>query len=184
MRLTGWLALAAIANVIHLFSVTFSDGAMSDVWGSVWMIFYQHWKTLGTPLIPPKRDSLPCCGDVTKQIRWIYKEGLNIHTVVFGANKKVIKHLFRRRNKNRLFSVSAPAAEALNGSHLETLHFSFISRFFGASATACDADGSLSRLLHVPPREQLLQLTGSVYTALGHYVKTHCCFLFLKKEWR
>lgn len=78
----------------------------------------------------------------------------------WGANKRVIKHLCRHRNKHTHFSAfpALPAKKALNVCRRQTLHFSFISPFFGASATACDADGSLSRLLRVPPREQLLPI--------------------------
>lgn len=97
-----------------------------------------------------------------------------------GANKEVIKHLFLRRNKKKHthmhththFGVFVLPQQKLSAALIltkkkKTLHFSSVSRLFfrGPSATACDADGSLSRLLGVPPREQLLQLTVGVRTA-------------------
>ena len=60
-----------------------------------------------------------------------------------------------------------PAAETVRGSHLENLHFSFISRVFGASAAARDADGSLSGQLGVPPREQLTPINRRRLRAAG-----------------
>lgn len=72
---------------------------------------------------PRRRDSLPRCEDVTERIRCVLTETLDVQTAVLGANKKVIKHLFGRGNKNTLFGVGAPAAEALSGSHLENPPF-------------------------------------------------------------
>lgn len=125
-------------------------------------------KPVGTPLSPVYR----VVSTQSRRSDAFLKPRLNIQIGVFFfflGERKGYKTFTSPPKQNTLFGVSAPRSKkALIASHLETLHFSFISLFFGASATACDADGSLSRLLGVPPREQLLQLTGSVSTGPGH----------------
>lgn len=139
------LALAARANVIHLFS---------ECWPPLTercRLWAFHAETLKRER-KKEKNIYAEKGHFDAAIGNLCKLNREKCTRPWRVNKTLIKHLFGRWNKTTLFDVFQHLA-ALG------LHLSGSSGVVASAAAACSAaDRSLSRKLHVPPREQLVQL--------------------------